>query len=663
MTSENRKRGFLCAALVIAGVLAPNEALAENEVSFCKFTDLNQQTLQLNGALALTDLVNLTPNLPNQSGSAYVKTPMTLTSTTSFAAHFRFRLYPNTGGTGGSGLAFVLQNKSLTAGSGSGGGLGLNGVTPSVAVEFDTAQDVVGDPNANHVAIIQDGKSGVHLAFGTPGFNLKSGISTDAWVDYTFATKTMAVYVSQGTGLKPALPLFTHVIDVYDAVKAAQNGNKVYVGFSGATGNTETNTQDVTYLVIGTGTVPSLVDCIPCLTDAQCPANTPACQPNGFCGECSAANTTQCQGGTPVCNTNVGQCVECISNGQCSGNKPICVNNVCVACAGDNGSGDPAQCPTSTQPVCQTQGPTTGSCTQCSADNANLCVAPRPVCLPNVGTCGCANDADCGGATSGQICTGTPGVCVPGCRPAGGNTCPNGQNCEVPPGGTTGICKQPCADGCVGATPVCNTTADQCVQCVNGTDCTTNPNGPLCNPTTNTCVECIPGGDTTQCLADGPGSACRPNGQCGCNTDGDCGNATSGRVCDDTTKVCRAGCRGTGGNGCKQGDVCTSKTTAIGQCVVDVGSDAGADAGAVDAGSDAGTSKNDAGTTTPRPDASTTTPDAGGTGVDDALDDFSIEGGGCACSTLGVSAPALSLGGFGLTAVAFAALARRRRRR
>jgi len=53
----------------------------------------------------------------------------------------------------------------------------------------------------------------------------------------------------------------------------------------------------------------------------------------------------------------------------------------------------------------------------------------------------------------------------------------------------------------------------------------------------------------------------------GCTTDPDCGNATSGRVCNDTSLVCVDGCRGQGGNGCPSGKVCTSKTNDIGTCV------------------------------------------------------------------------------------------------
>ena len=49
-----------------------------------------------------------------------------------------------------------------------------------------------------------------------------------------------------------------------------------------------------------------------------------------------------------------------------------------------------------------------------------------------------------------------------------------------------------------------------------------------------------------------------------CTTDADCGDASSGLIC--TEQGCGAGCRGTDGNGCPSGQVCTSETNAAGQC-------------------------------------------------------------------------------------------------
>jgi uncharacterized repeat protein (TIGR01451 family) len=50
-----------------------------------------------------------------------------------------------------------------------------------------------------------------------------------------------------------------------------------------------------------------------------------------------------------------------------------------------------------------------------------------------------------------------------------------------------------------------------------------------------------------------------------CLTDADCGGAMSGRVCD-ATFTCIDGCRGMGGNGCPEGQVCSSADDSIGTC-------------------------------------------------------------------------------------------------
>ncbi|MDP3156351.1 MAG: Ig-like domain-containing protein [Archangium sp.] len=49
-----------------------------------------------------------------------------------------------------------------------------------------------------------------------------------------------------------------------------------------------------------------------------------------------------------------------------------------------------------------------------------------------------------------------------------------------------------------------------------------------------------------------------------CSTDSTCGGATSGRICSSGT--CVDGCRGTGGNTCSVGNVCSSATSAEGTC-------------------------------------------------------------------------------------------------
>ena len=122
-----------------------------------------------------------------------------------------------------------------------------------------------------------------------------------------------------------------------------------------------------------------------------------------------------------------------------------------------------------------------------------------------------------------------------------------------------------------------------------------------------------------------------------CTIDADCGDAGSGRVCNENG--CVDGCRGMGGNGCPQDQMCTSATSDIGSCeAVDP-----PDAGTIDAGA----AEADAGV-----------PDAPVTGTPDASTDGSLEGSGCSCTTGRERFP--PFGGLLLVAVALLALRRPR---
>ena len=111
------------------------------------------------------------------------------------------------------GLVFALQSAptGTTTVGGGGGAIGIDGVAPSVGVEFDTYANFF-DPNANHVAVNVNGAVGAPVAIADPPFRL-FGTPFTARVDYDAATTDLTVFVGP-RGSVPATPLITTKVDI-----------------------------------------------------------------------------------------------------------------------------------------------------------------------------------------------------------------------------------------------------------------------------------------------------------------------------------------------------------------------------------------------------------------------------------------------------------------
>lgn len=210
-----------------------------------------------------------------------------------------------------------------------------------------------------------------------------------------------------------------------------------------------------------------------------CASANPYCRtlpgaPNvGTCGKCT--QDSECQPGTGglnhaglSCDVPTGACVtgclndtDCAAtNGWCDGATPPNVAGKCKPKLA-NGNAIPA----SRNGICTTANGTalceSGRCDtdgKCGLVNASECANANQCrggvcdnakcgradegsctkdeeCLGNQCTAGkcmapCASDAECGSATSGQVCDATTGACAAGCRGAGGNGCATGQVCS-----------------------------------------------------------------------------------------------------------------------------------------------------------------------------------------------------------------------------------------
>ncbi len=139
-------------------------------------------------------------------------------------------------GPGADGMTFVLQSDGAGRVGSAGGGLGLDGISTFVAVEFDTWQSGSYDPDAalpTHIGI-NTSLGGNVARIAVPRFNGGAqGVNPRyVWIDYDGVTDTMDVFWST-TATKPGTPTLSATVDLA-AVFGGVNG--LYAGFTAGTG-------------------------------------------------------------------------------------------------------------------------------------------------------------------------------------------------------------------------------------------------------------------------------------------------------------------------------------------------------------------------------------------------------------------------------------------
>jgi hypothetical protein len=222
------------AAVISAALLLSATANATTE-TFNDFSNVSSLTLSGDAQpIATSDgrVLRLTGALPNQSGSVFGTATI---SAAAFSSSFAFRL-TDLGGTapdhngrvGADGITFAIQPLSASLGV-PGGGLGIQSISPSVAVEFDTYENVdFADPSSSHIGIDLNGNvTSVATVDVTPYLN--DGNIWYAWIDCDGATLTVSL--SQ-TSVRPDSPQLVYQLNVRDTIGA----EFAYVGFTAATG-------------------------------------------------------------------------------------------------------------------------------------------------------------------------------------------------------------------------------------------------------------------------------------------------------------------------------------------------------------------------------------------------------------------------------------------
>lgn len=181
----------------------------------------------------------LTPAQDNEAGSVFTTNSIAFSPSYRFSTFFQFQMTDPSSGGASDGIAFVLQTEGATALGGKGGYLGYGGITPSIAVEFDTWQNPGWDINDNHVAILLDGRItgldpqtpyGVTNCQPTGAFGcMSNGDVWSVWIDYDGINLNVAL--ADNSLVRPA-----NLISFPINIPALLGQTNAFVGFTAGTG-------------------------------------------------------------------------------------------------------------------------------------------------------------------------------------------------------------------------------------------------------------------------------------------------------------------------------------------------------------------------------------------------------------------------------------------
>jgi len=171
----------------------------------------------------------LTPELGNKKGMVWFKDRVDLTESFSVTADLNFG---DINASGADGIAFVMQPLSVDQGS-SGGGIGYAGITPSVAVEFDTWYNFENsDPfSDDHAAVTYNGDVSGHLNSVNLN-NIEDGNWHPVNIDWNPNLNTLKVTFD-------GVVIITHIKDIINEI--FNSSPYVYYGFTAATGGSVNN--------------------------------------------------------------------------------------------------------------------------------------------------------------------------------------------------------------------------------------------------------------------------------------------------------------------------------------------------------------------------------------------------------------------------------------
>ena len=193
-------------------------------------------------------VLQLTPSARGLAGAAFTAVPIPFGPNVGFSTFFTFRLskpgglVDSDGVQGADGIAFLIQSVGYAYGTG-GGGIGYEGISNSLAVEFDTWNNgtqwgLPGDLNGNHVAVNFNGVPNDPVS--VPITNaMNNGNIWYAWIDYEGVSQDLEVRLSENP-VRPLAP----TLDMTLNLPSILGDTNAFVGFTAGTGG-GWNQQDI----------------------------------------------------------------------------------------------------------------------------------------------------------------------------------------------------------------------------------------------------------------------------------------------------------------------------------------------------------------------------------------------------------------------------------
>ena len=182
----------------------------------------------------------ITPDINNQAGGVFYNNPIDFDE--DFTIYFQAN-FGSKDGDGADGMALVFKTNPNAELGGSGGGLGYQGLTPSLIVEFDTFQNnapnigVLADPSYDHIAIQRNGNPFHNNTFSNlagpvqasvTSDNIEDGMQHDVKIQWDTMAQTFSVFFDCEQRLQ--LTNFDIKTEIFSG------DDTVFFGFVGSTG-------------------------------------------------------------------------------------------------------------------------------------------------------------------------------------------------------------------------------------------------------------------------------------------------------------------------------------------------------------------------------------------------------------------------------------------